>query len=469
MNQRYTLLRTLILTTAYLAMLAPGAGQAADESAKTIYHPDPDHLWNRLHEALFVRLDKSGNEYGRDVVDPLLWKETRLFLLQGESHKKAVASLEEFVAREGTSLIKDPLKQAVLQHDLWAVFDWAAMDEKPSWLLNENLSRYQRATKERYLARQVLADRLARVIGLLALDDKTIASLPNNFQSAVASRSFATSYEKNSSRPLLPADILDPKGPWICIRGAADGPSAPVHMERFGGRSPFLVFLKVPGGRQATLDYIKRLNEYSAGAPQTKFKWEKNVPLFSAGTKVALVRRMNVINRQAEMVTTPLVQTVQLRVYPKVADRRQRSADYSEHLAVYKFTLNRRDLFAKKAGGLVPVTPETKAVVKLAGHTLNKRDYLDQGRAPAMRYVLKSCVDCHMGCGGGPNATSIFTFHQVHWQKEIQGAANLGFPDQRLLATEVGTELNRALRWKSQREEWRRLHRFLNEGIKRTK
>lgn len=74
-----------------------------------------------------------------------------------------------------------------------------------------------------------------------------------------------------------------------------------------------------------------------------------------------------------------------------------------------------------------------------------------------------------MGCGGGPNAKSLFTFNQLHWKKEIPGAAKLEYNDQRLLTTEPVSELKRAIRWKSDREDWRRLRGSLKKGIRRTK
>ena len=93
-------------------------------SSKTsLFHSDSNHLWNKLHEALFVRVDKDGREYGRDAVDPLLWPGTSKFLLQGKSHEKVLALLDEFITKGGDKLIKDPLRRAVMQHDLWAVFD----------------------------------------------------------------------------------------------------------------------------------------------------------------------------------------------------------------------------------------------------------------------------------------------------------------------------------------------------------
>ena len=94
---------------------APSAGLAQ----VTIYDPDPQHLWNRLHRALWVRTGRDGKEYGHDRLDPLLWSETK-HLLQGNSHEQAVAVLDEFLAEHGEKLVKDPLKRAILQRDLWA-------------------------------------------------------------------------------------------------------------------------------------------------------------------------------------------------------------------------------------------------------------------------------------------------------------------------------------------------------------
>ena len=92
-------------------------------SGVTIYHPDPHHLWNRLYGALFVRSGPDGREYGRDRADPLLWIGSK-FLLQGPSHERAVRLLSEFVETRGETLVDDPLKRAVMQRDLWIVFDW---------------------------------------------------------------------------------------------------------------------------------------------------------------------------------------------------------------------------------------------------------------------------------------------------------------------------------------------------------
>ncbi|SVD06914.1 uncharacterized protein METZ01_LOCUS359768, partial [marine metagenome] len=103
----------------------PASTLSSVESASkaAIFHPDADHLWNQLHAALFVRVDQAGQQYGHDAVDPLLWPGTSGFLLQGKSHTQAIRLLDQFIGKEGAKLIKDPVKRAVMQHDLWAVFD----------------------------------------------------------------------------------------------------------------------------------------------------------------------------------------------------------------------------------------------------------------------------------------------------------------------------------------------------------
>src|SRR5207302_8510909 len=91
----------------------PGAQPADPRFAP--YSADPDHLWNRLHQALFVRQATDG---GRLVhtTDPLLYR-GGTFLLVGEPHRRAVALLDEFPAAPADRMIDDPLKRLFFQHD----------------------------------------------------------------------------------------------------------------------------------------------------------------------------------------------------------------------------------------------------------------------------------------------------------------------------------------------------------------
>lgn len=44
-----------------------------------IYDADPSHLWNRLHQTLFVRTAIDGATFGRDSLDPPLYAESIFF------------------------------------------------------------------------------------------------------------------------------------------------------------------------------------------------------------------------------------------------------------------------------------------------------------------------------------------------------------------------------------------------------
>src|SRR5207302_2058001 len=89
----------------------------------TVYDSDPYHLWNRLNDALFVRAGPDGIKYGPEELDVLYWHRT-MNLLTGASYQQATNVLDEFIDSHGEKLVRDPLKKALLQRDLWALFDW---------------------------------------------------------------------------------------------------------------------------------------------------------------------------------------------------------------------------------------------------------------------------------------------------------------------------------------------------------
>src|SRR5205814_1444366 len=122
-NMRRRFFRALICllsVTGSVCVAAPATAPATQPI--TLYDPNPDHLWNRLHAALLVRTAPSGQQFGQDTVDPILWANTK-HLLVGPSHDRAIAVLKEFIDQHGEKLIADPIKRAILQRDLWAVFD----------------------------------------------------------------------------------------------------------------------------------------------------------------------------------------------------------------------------------------------------------------------------------------------------------------------------------------------------------
>src|SRR5439155_2102617 len=136
----------------------------------------------------------------------------------------------------GDKLVQDSLKRAVLQHDLWTLFEWTA---------------YPFGNYIGYLyegdntARRALQRRLVPAIQRLALSSSAIESLPDNYAAAVRSKAFAAQDDlEHPERPFLPDDLFDANGSWVCVGGPRDvrAPVALSHAKFFSGRSVFLVF-----------------------------------------------------------------------------------------------------------------------------------------------------------------------------------------------------------------------------------
>jgi hypothetical protein len=92
---------------------------------------------------------------GHDEVDPLIWHGSR-HILAGPAYRQAIGTLDEFLSTQGKTL-KDPVKRAVLQHDLWAIFDWLADDSADPV---EDRDHYR---AERHLLQNRLAQLLRQV------------------------------------------------------------------------------------------------------------------------------------------------------------------------------------------------------------------------------------------------------------------------------------------------------------------
>ncbi len=416
------------------------ANDVPNASDRAIFHSDEEHLWNRLHSVFFVREDSKGNEFGGDLVDPYLWPSTTEFLLKGSTHSRAIRLLDEFIKGNGHQLISEPLKRAVLQHDLWSIFDWTAnYDKRLPFGGNPKPSVYSKELNE---SRKALRERLSKVIDLLALDEIEALSLINNYSNAVNSNSFSKAFDDSEpEKSFLPSTLLTDKGDWVCVRGALQGPSAPVHMRYYGGRSPFLVFLNIPGGRTETFKYINSLNQVTA-AKLSEPTEVKDLPQFPKGSAVALVRKMSLITKAGKILVTSLVQTVQIRVYDKVGEGIK---DHNACQHVYKFALNRKDLFASINGGLKPVKKNSIEGLSL----IYSSDYFENDKLKPSSTVMKSCIDCH-SCGGG-TIHSIFTYKQDDWVPE---AAGMGSDKLRLLPTRILDEQKRATTWKYNRHDW---------------
>jgi hypothetical protein len=204
------------LSASALCLLAVCAPAVADPPAKpdpvTHYDPDPGQLWNRLHAALLTRPDRDGKTLGRDALDPHLFPTTKR-LLEGQTHAEAVKLLDDFLAG-GHALVRDPVKRAVLQRDLWAVFDWAAYP----------FGNYYTGGDPIKIRKGPLQERLAKAIRKLA--PSKAEALPDTYALAVKAKAFPPAYDPaKPDAPFLPPDLFDPAGPWVCVTGPREMPT----------------------------------------------------------------------------------------------------------------------------------------------------------------------------------------------------------------------------------------------------
>ncbi len=287
------------------------ASGASSSDGVLPYHSDPQHLWNRLHQALFVRVaPDNGEHFGDAELDILFWDTTK-HLLVAPSREQSIQVLDEFIRERGERLIRDPLKRAWLQRELWTLFDWSARPRAASPDAPESK------------ARSDLQRRLVTIISRLALTPQEIEALPDNLAEA-----------GQRPRPAdFPAGLTAADSEWVLV-GRADDLTAREHAMAFSGRSTFLVFVKVPGGRAETLRYLKELREFTPalvysgerlpGMPNFQGRQRPGTnpatPQFPAGTQWALMRRMNLIDDSGQIRASRLVESLQIRRYATVPD-----------------------------------------------------------------------------------------------------------------------------------------------------
>jgi hypothetical protein len=400
-----------------------------DGARMTLYDPDHEHLWNRLHRALHVREMVPDGETPRNAspafdpneLDPFFWYRhdphyrQHPDLLSGTAYKEALALLDEFLHKQGEGLVKDSLKRALLQRDLWTLFDWAAA---PDWT---NLDENHHFVNER----RELQTRLGRVIPRLALSAREIEQLPDNYAAAVKSKRYPADFQRDrKTAAFLPSDLWDPKGPWVLL-GDSDGqPLAVDHVSFFGGRSTFLVFLRLPEGRDQTLKYLEQVSDWRKKGP----KGVEDVPQFPANTQVVLARRTVLVDDQGEIRPTPLTEKVQLRILHDPTTFGQ--PDVQTFL---QFKLHREQLLAGKAGGLDAVGDDERDWDHLSIHGF--------GIGWRIQPILASCLSCHNASG----VTSMRSFARYSLQHDGWAVTSLGDEERRIVA------------WKREQNSWKLL------------
>ena len=440
-----------LMGAAALALAAVPSSQTA-----RLYDDNPAHLWNRLHAALFVRVASDGREYGGDRVDPLLWVGST-YLLEGAAHDQGVRLLNEFVDAHAEQFIHDPLKRAILQRDLWTLFDWLNGDHTP----------YQRPDLTPEVIRQStdeLRAPLATVISRLALTPEEIRALPDNYASATRAT-------------MLPPDLLASDGRWVSV-GRPDGPVAVAHVRDSGPgkNSVFLVLIRLPGARSDTLRYLEALRSFSgplwrhdetlpAGMQDYP---NPQLPRLPVGTRVALVRRALLIDSAGRITATRLTEQVQLRAYQMISPMTAREFADAQRVdesmferagqLFEEFSLSRAALFGGRMGGLLQLAALNRFFITFSSQGVDVFDVrrtdqpnapMELGWDPARAKFI--CKDCH----APPGVYSFNSFMPFRLVRAGGGQAA------RLAEISLAEAERTAIAWKEQRADWVTLQSLL--------
>ena len=223
-----------------------------------LYDKNPQHLGNRLFAALYIRtselpsppkppadttkLDEwdrklrrgqlpSGRVVkrieGGDVSEFLAWSKTRYYS-EPATFQRINKLLDEFLASGGERLVTDPLKRAFFQHDLWAVFDHFAgqnirrfgdveLAKRRSAVPRYGVAREElrNGDNDAFARRKTMCRKLALVIKRLALREKALYALPDNYAAALKTRQFTSKHKFDPSLDFLPSGLFTKPDEWV--------------------------------------------------------------------------------------------------------------------------------------------------------------------------------------------------------------------------------------------------------------
>jgi hypothetical protein len=149
------------------------------------------------------------------------------------------------------------------------------------------------------------------------------------------------------------------------------------------------------------LEYLAKLRDI----PKTWGQNQDNAPLspypeppqFPAGTKVALLRQVVLLNNAGQWVRTNLTESLQIRVYRAIHFDLGGTGAHSQDF--FEFRISREKLFSGSAGGLRAVEQGEKEFPFFRSHGFDM--FEDEKQRPEVWAgdVLRSCSSCHEAAG----------------------------------------------------------------------
>jgi hypothetical protein len=345
-----------------------------------------------IRALLWGRKDVFGSSYPNLVDAPLypglVPHGSDEFLIQGESHAQLMKLLDDLLAKDVELIAPDLRQRALMQSELWQVFDYTYV--------------YRQTPDEP--ARIELRKKLVPAIRKLALTKTQILALPVNL------------IPSNDSD--APPDVEDPHSGWVgrgdvdrklitderALIEREDSVIAPGHAEACDQRSVFGVFVWFPTGQAAVQDFVRNMSTHLAATrPATE-----PAPQFPVGAKVALLRRMILIDSEGEPVCSPIVQSLQVRTFLKIGTH-----EFSRALdtQTQEFVLDADGYCAGRSNAMHPIGLLEYIPMGLFERPILSpfEDYHLGPPPPAFRLTHPRLQECYI-CHGSPGISSMRSF-----------------------------------------------------------
>ena len=326
---------------------------------------DERRTFDALYDVLMVRHARNGVAYGENETAPMLFGRSR-FPFDDATYPRLTASLDTLTPERIRTYTN--MERAILQRQLWALFD--ATTPSRSFTHRPHDSR-----------RSAVRQQLARLIRHLALKRSEIEALPDTLLTTANARKYPAAFDVDEpTRPFFPPDLTKDSSAWI---GYSRG-STPVNLHAIRGRwrSVFLQLMRLPKGRDATIEYFDR--------------WD-NQKTFPVGSQVALIEKAFLISAEGDLVLSPMSVSLQLRAYQNVVQGAREATTATQSIA--EFISRPRDYMRGKA--LMSAMSPTDYRVKTLRSDGGKQDVIELVADPmtSLQIRLRQCVECHGGAG----------------------------------------------------------------------
>ena len=421
----------------------PGAARGFDplrdslarSEPQAIYAPDPEDPWNQLFFLLFTRTITSrvmadgapafasGDdrlllssrrvtriESGDRAIDPLypswLWMGSTAFDFEPDSRWRVLRDpryAQLVVALEGirrTAASRPPLARALMQADLWALYDMLHLMTRP----HHGPPAGDSMEQQRALA---LLPTVATTMRALALSTEEIAQLPNTYSA--------------SAKALGLPDLLGNRTDWMEIRWFPRRSHDHAAEHRRSAR----VFFRPsewPSDEAAFLNGFR----------------DRQGDTGTALSSVALLIQLLLVTSDGTVVPSPITYEVQFRGTAASANGRE----------IPQYELSRRQLLSSPAtGGLVPFDATAPAYLPMAGNDFSFATPPRLDGEPVVAPLGTRCSACH---GRGPGVGHVVTFAQVT-------ARELSLPPVDRLVSAENVHSRDVARRKMERQEFKAL------------